>query len=396
MPGFRPGKVPANLVRKMHGPALHADALDNAALREWRRHADAPRRSCARRCSPGSISTRTTSRARTPSIKVEVEVLPDVPGAVDRRAQARAADRRGRRARSTSRCSGSPPSQKSYDRRAQDAARRRPATSVDHRFRSASVDGERVRGRQGRRHAARARLGPLDPGLRGPARRRQGGRQQDRQRDLPGGLSSRRAQGQGRRLRRDRARRSRSRARPRSTTTSPSRSASRASSQAQGAAQGPARAGDRRAHPHPDEAPAARPARRRARLRSAADDGRGRVRADLAAARGRDRPRRTIPTRRRKEIEAEKDDYHRIAERRVRLGLLLSEIGQANGVEVTQQEMGMLMQQAAQQYRPEDRERFVEYVRNEPMAAGPAARAARTRTRSSTSCSTRPRSASAR
>lgn len=70
-----------------------------------------------------------------------------------------------------------------------------------------------------------------------------------------------------------------------------------------------------------------------------------------------------------KEIEAEKDDYKRIAERRVRLGLLLSEIGQKNGVEVTQQEMQMLIAQAAQQYRPEDRERFMEYVRNEPMAA---------------------------
>jgi trigger factor len=69
-----------------------------------------------------------------------------------------------------------------------------------------------------------------------------------------------------------------------------------------------------------------------------------------------------------KEIEAEKGDYKRIAERRVRLGLLLSEIGQANGVEITSQEMQMLLQQAAQQYRPEDRERFVEYVRNEPMA----------------------------
>ncbi|AKH42489.1 trigger factor [Altererythrobacter atlanticus] len=69
-----------------------------------------------------------------------------------------------------------------------------------------------------------------------------------------------------------------------------------------------------------------------------------------------------------KEIEAEKDDYKRIAERRVRLGLLLSEIGQTNGVEITQQEMGMLIQQAAQQYRPEDRERFVEYVRQDPMA----------------------------
>ena len=69
-----------------------------------------------------------------------------------------------------------------------------------------------------------------------------------------------------------------------------------------------------------------------------------------------------------KELEAEKDDYKRIAERRVRLGLLLSEIGQANGVEISNQEMQMLIQQAAQQYRAEDRERFVEYVGNEPMA----------------------------
>ncbi|MGX7926302.1 trigger factor [Tsuneonella sp. HG094] len=70
-----------------------------------------------------------------------------------------------------------------------------------------------------------------------------------------------------------------------------------------------------------------------------------------------------------KEIEAEKDDYRAIAERRVRLGLLLSEIGQANGVQVTQQEMSMLVQQAAQQYRPEDRDRFMEIIRTNDMAA---------------------------
>ncbi|MYL97364.1 trigger factor [Novosphingobium sp. FGD1] len=69
------------------------------------------------------------------------------------------------------------------------------------------------------------------------------------------------------------------------------------------------------------------------------------------------------------EIEAEKDDYRKIAERRVRLGLLLSEIGQANGVEVTAQEMQMLVSQAAQQYRPEDRQRFFEYVQQDPMMA---------------------------
>ncbi len=69
------------------------------------------------------------------------------------------------------------------------------------------------------------------------------------------------------------------------------------------------------------------------------------------------------------EIEAEKDDYRRIAERRVRLGLLLSEIGQANGVEVTNQEMQQLVGQAAQQYRAEDRQRFVDYIQSEPLAA---------------------------
>ena len=70
-----------------------------------------------------------------------------------------------------------------------------------------------------------------------------------------------------------------------------------------------------------------------------------------------------------KEIEAEKDDYRKIAERRVRLGLLLSEIGQANGVQVSAQEMEMLIRQAAQQYREQDRQRFVDYVRSEPLAA---------------------------
>ena len=71
----------------------------------------------------------------------------------------------------------------------------------------------------------------------------------------------------------------------------------------------------------------------------------------------------------RAEMEKERDEYRAIAERRVRLGLLLSEIGQANGVEVSNQEMNALIAQAAQQYRPADRDRFIQYVRSEPMAA---------------------------
>ncbi|MDP1025954.1 trigger factor [Sphingomonas sp. KR1UV-12] len=75
------------------------------------------------------------------------------------------------------------------------------------------------------------------------------------------------------------------------------------------------------------------------------------------------------PAKAREEMESERDDYRKIAERRVRLGLLLSEIGQANGVEVTAQEMNRLIAQAAQQYGPEDRQRFIQYVQAEPMAA---------------------------
>ncbi len=75
------------------------------------------------------------------------------------------------------------------------------------------------------------------------------------------------------------------------------------------------------------------------------------------------------PAAARAEMEAERGDYRAIAERRVRLGLLLSEIGQQRGVQVSPQEMNQLVMQAAQQYRPEDRQRFVEYIQGTPMAA---------------------------
>jgi trigger factor len=69
------------------------------------------------------------------------------------------------------------------------------------------------------------------------------------------------------------------------------------------------------------------------------------------------------------EMEKERDDYRAIAERRVRLGLLLSEIGQQNNVEVSAQEMQRLAMQAAQQYAPKDRERFLQYIQQDPVAA---------------------------
>ena len=70
-----------------------------------------------------------------------------------------------------------------------------------------------------------------------------------------------------------------------------------------------------------------------------------------------------------KEIDQDAAEYRRIAERRVRLGLLLSEIGAANSVEVTEQEMNRLIMQAASQYQPKDRDTFIRYIQQEPMAA---------------------------
>jgi len=70
-----------------------------------------------------------------------------------------------------------------------------------------------------------------------------------------------------------------------------------------------------------------------------------------------------------KEVEADAEEYRSIAIRRVRLGLLLSEIGAANGIDVSQQEMNRLIGQAAAQYQPKDRDAFVRYIQQNAMAA---------------------------
>ncbi len=67
-------------------------------------------------------------------------------------------------------------------------------------------------------------------------------------------------------------------------------------------------------------------------------------------------------------MESERGDYGRIAERRVRLGLLLSDIGQKAGVQVSQQEMNRLIAQEASRYRGQERE-VQKYFAENPMAA---------------------------
>ena len=182
MPGFRPGKVPANLIRKMHGPALQQQALQQAVQDGVQQLLSEQK---IRPAMQPAVALEEGGEGKDAVVTVEVEALPDVPEAkIEGLKIERLKVEPGRDAR-----------------RGGDAARRGPeelrsgagqaqggeGRSRHHGFRG---QGRRrgVRGRQGRGHVGRARLGPADPGLRGPAGRRQGQRPADRQRHLPGRL----------------------------------------------------------------------------------------------------------------------------------------------------------------------------------------------------------------
>ena len=62
-----------------------------------------------------------------------------------------------------------------------------------------------------------------------------------------------------------------------------------------------------------------------------------------------------------------KSEYRDIAVRRVRLGLLISEVGRINGIEVTEEEANMALYREAQQYPGKEREIF-EYYQKSPEA----------------------------
>jgi trigger factor len=79
MPGFRPGKVPPNLIRKMHGEAIQQDALNNAVqagvqqlLQEQKlRPAMQPQVSLKDDYQPGQDA----------EVSVSLEALPEIPAA---------------------------------------------------------------------------------------------------------------------------------------------------------------------------------------------------------------------------------------------------------------------------------------------------------------------------
>ncbi len=62
-----------------------------------------------------------------------------------------------------------------------------------------------------------------------------------------------------------------------------------------------------------------------------------------------------------------KEEYRRIADRRVRLGLLLSEIGQANALKVEQSELNAAVMAQARRY-PGQEQKVVEFFRSNPQA----------------------------
>ncbi|MGX9965412.1 trigger factor [Roseomonas sp. F4] len=68
-----------------------------------------------------------------------------------------------------------------------------------------------------------------------------------------------------------------------------------------------------------------------------------------------------------KDEETLKADYRGIAERRIRLGLLLSEIGRTNNIQVSNDEIANAMRQEASRYPGQEKE-VMEYFRKNPQA----------------------------
>jgi trigger factor len=68
-----------------------------------------------------------------------------------------------------------------------------------------------------------------------------------------------------------------------------------------------------------------------------------------------------------KDEDTLKADYRAIAERRIRLGLLLSEIGRTNNIQVSNDELAGAMRAEAGRY-PGQEKQVLDYFRNNPQA----------------------------
>ena len=77
MPGFRPGKVPTNLVKKMHGPAIEQDVLNKAVQDGVQQLLSEQKLRPA--MQPSVELDEAYETGKDVELKVELEVLPDVP-----------------------------------------------------------------------------------------------------------------------------------------------------------------------------------------------------------------------------------------------------------------------------------------------------------------------------
>src|SRR5690348_2584239 len=77
MPGFRPGKVPPNLIRKMHGESLHGEALNNAVQGGVQQLLEQQKIRPA--MQPQVELDEKYAAGKDAEVKVTVEALPEIP-----------------------------------------------------------------------------------------------------------------------------------------------------------------------------------------------------------------------------------------------------------------------------------------------------------------------------
>jgi len=363
MPGFRPGKVPANLVRKMHGPAIEQEALNNAVQDSIQQLMTEQKLRPA--MQPSVELEEMHESGKDVVVKVELETLPDVPapqieGLKLERLTVEPTDEEV-----DERLAQLAQGQKSYDAASADhAAQLGDLVVIDY---EGKIDGEPFEGGKGEGMSLELGSGRLIPGFEDQLVGAKANEQRVLNVTFPADYSVDYLKGRDATF---------------EVTVNEVRTAREASlddefaknlglesiEQLRGLLKGQLEQelnGLTRTH------------MKRRLLDQLAESHDFPVPPSMVEAEfdqiwkqlEHEATHEADPEAARAEMESERDEYRAIAERRVRLGLLLSEVGQANGVEVSTQEMNQLIMQAAQQYRPQDRERFVEYIRNEPMAA---------------------------
>ena len=115
------------------------------------------------------------------------------------------------------------------------------------------------------------------------------------------------------------------------------------------------------------QARAARRARQDAQVRSAADAGGRRIRARLEVGQRRAAAQKKTFADENTTEEKAREEYRGIADRRVRLGLVLAEIGEKNNITVTDEELNRALVERVRQF-PGQEQKVWEYFRQNPQA----------------------------